>query len=519
MAITVDTLKFFTSERMTDNSDGGGRMTATPIVSGASNQIFDDLSDVDRAAGDVSVRKIYAAVTSADTDKYLDAGIVVFKPPTDENVSVVSFSTGSHYDERADLADRLEAYLLKSSLWHGALHENHIVGMRQIAVIQRVNTELPPVGKTLCLVQDEDLVTEQEQYVRVTKVTTVETTFTDDRGDYLRWIVRLDLSDALRFDFAGHQVSRFDNYTYTGKTRLRDTSVADAARYYGIVPLTAAAAVSDTTVEVASIYGQLVPATQFETAIIDARPASSTVIVDAGTRTVEVAQIAHTYKIPITPENLSLNYTAILLPKPAPQAVTVSYRAQGQWYVVQDVDGVNTLTGAGAGTINYATGSLSVTLLAIPDSGSAIIIAWGAGVHYSTPTLAEYDLDFPGWHLTLEHGGIEPNSVNITWMVGDDTKRAVSDDFGNLSGDGTGKIRYSTGELWFKPSALPDPSSTPVVTYRYGAQTEETFTPTKDGNGFVTLTTTDPITPNSVAVTYVTRREKVTAEKTTTMVG
>jgi hypothetical protein len=119
----------------------------------------------------------------------------------------------------------------------------------------------------------------------------------------------------------------------------------------------------------------------------------------------------------------------------------------------------------------------------------------------------------------LEHGGIEPNSVNITWMVGETTKRAVSDDFGNLSGDGTGRIRYSTGELWFKPSTLPDPSSTPVVTYRYGAQTEETFTPTKDGNGFVTLTTADPITPNSVAVTYVTKREKTTSEKTTTQVG
>lgn len=100
-------------------------------------------------------------------------------------------------------------------------------------------------------------------------------------------------------------------------------------------------------------------------------------------------------------------------------------------------------------------------------------------------------------------------------MNGATTLRAISDDFGNLSGDGTGRIRYSTGELWFKPTNLPDPASTPIVTYRYGAQTDETFTPTKDGNGFVTLTTADPITPKSIKVTYVTKREKTTSEKTT----
>lgn len=67
MTITVADLKFFQSERMTDNSDGGGQMTANEIESGEENQIFDDLSDVDRAAGDVSIRKIFGAVTSEDT--------------------------------------------------------------------------------------------------------------------------------------------------------------------------------------------------------------------------------------------------------------------------------------------------------------------------------------------------------------------------------------------------------------------------------------------------------------------
>src|SRR5574343_1642480 len=108
MSITVAELKFFQSERMTDESDGGGQMTDNEIVSGEDNQIFDDVSDVDRAAGDVSIRKIYAAVTSANTDKYLDAGVVVFKEPEDEAASVLILSTGDYYDEREDIKNEIE---------------------------------------------------------------------------------------------------------------------------------------------------------------------------------------------------------------------------------------------------------------------------------------------------------------------------------------------------------------------------------------------------------------------------
>src|SRR5690606_40027778 len=56
---------------------------------------------------------------------------------------------------------------------------------------------------------------------------------TDD--EFTRWVVTLSLSDALRFDFTGHSPYRIDaSINYTGKTRVRDTNVADATRYYGI---------------------------------------------------------------------------------------------------------------------------------------------------------------------------------------------------------------------------------------------------------------------------------------------
>lgn len=44
-------IRILQSERMTDNADGGGRLTGRPVTDGASNDIFDDISDLDRAAG------------------------------------------------------------------------------------------------------------------------------------------------------------------------------------------------------------------------------------------------------------------------------------------------------------------------------------------------------------------------------------------------------------------------------------------------------------------------------------
>jgi len=132
MTITVDDIKLRQSQRMTDNSDGGGRMSGVEIVSGVENQIFDDISDVDRAVGDVSIRKIYGAVASANTDKFLDAGLVVFKAPADDDVSVLAFTTGSFYDERPALADAVQRYLERSTVSPFRLKGTHNPGQRVI---------------------------------------------------------------------------------------------------------------------------------------------------------------------------------------------------------------------------------------------------------------------------------------------------------------------------------------------------------------------------------------------------
>jgi hypothetical protein len=53
MTITLADLKWKKSERLTDNDDGGGRMTGTAIVEGVVGNLFPNISRTDRAGGKV----------------------------------------------------------------------------------------------------------------------------------------------------------------------------------------------------------------------------------------------------------------------------------------------------------------------------------------------------------------------------------------------------------------------------------------------------------------------------------
>jgi len=512
MAITSANLKFYQSARMVDEDDGGGRMTVTEIVPGVENGIFDDVSDVDRAAGDVSLRKVYAAVSSTDTDKLLDAGIVVFEGPTDPNSSVLVFSTGSFYDERAAIQDHVESYLTVGVRWPALLYGDHIIGQKSIALYGLPTDPAPNNNKTLCLVKNEGENDEYRQYVRVIRTEEELRVFEDDKGPFTRKIVTCELTDPLREFFVGEEV--FRSQPITIETRIRDTVVAAAARYYGIQPLTQAAALGATSVYTPSLFAALVPALQAETAVLDVNAATDvTVEVNGGARTTSLEQVAHTQWIEVSEENQQLVYTALLLPKPYPGSVRASYRAQGSWYTLVD-DGEGTMEGQGVGTVNYLTGSVSLTLSALPDINSAILWAWGSGAHSQSPVVDLTDTSvFSGWAGTFSERPL-PGSVTVTWMSGGIEKVAADQETGAFTGDGTGKILYAQQEFYFMPNDLPDPNSTPVMTYQTGAAVTETFTPTKDSNGFVALDTSQSVRPNSCTVTWNCTRAKSEAELT-----
>jgi hypothetical protein len=78
----------------------------------------------------------------------------------------------------------------------------------------------------------------------------------------------------------------------------------------------------------------------------------------------------------VNQQTRSLTWVFQAQPLPAKATLSVEYRAQGSWYLIQD-EGAGELVGNGTGTVDYASGTVSFTLEALPDADTEIIIAWG----------------------------------------------------------------------------------------------------------------------------------------------
>lgn len=571
MPIQTGDVKLLKSAVMADVPEGGGAPTGTVIADGVSNAIFPDISELDRAGGRVSMRKTFVGVQTDDTATYFGANVIVADPPEDPRVSVTLFSTESTFDTRTQAASRVESYLNRGAEWGGFLYENHIAGQRVIQLFQRPTAELPVVGQTLVLVQNEGASNEVIQYIRATDVTSTTRKFYDavSQQDYDANVVTIELSDALRTDFTGSPAAR--TFARTGASaKVRDTTVADAGTYVGVVPLAEAAGISDFTVRAESVFSQLVPSAQIETPISDVRsngistalvptggpvtvsmtltfattqnlfvggpiyPGSLSVarngitLTDQGGRLmnsgVEVGTVDYdngiltlasnvfgtgggTHTVTFTPasvpelisdqrailvtaENRSLSHAFTLDDLPLRRSLSISYLAQGRWYVLRD-DGSGVLKGNesayGVGTINYTTGSVVVTLGALPDVGSAIVIQSFSDATTVAPnnTILTHGskvfapINTSG-QVSEERGAkpIEIGALVVAWTLGGVNKSALDDGFGNLTGDATGTVDYSAGVVRISPTILPPAGTTFLLDYDASDRLTQSVPPT-----------------------------------------
>ncbi|MFC7459193.1 hypothetical protein [Hydrogenophaga defluvii] len=583
MPIQSGDVKLLKSAVMADVPEGGGAPTGIAIADGVSNAIFPDISELDRAGGRVNLRKSFVQVATDDTDTYFGANVIVADPPQDPRVSVTLFSTEKTFDTREQAQVRIEAYLNKGPEWAGYLFENHIAGQRVIQLFQRTTDAIPNVGQTLVLIENEGLSTQKEQYIRATSVSVVERTFTyNNDQDYKAHVVTVELSDALRHDFTGSPATRA--FTRVGNaTRVRDTVVADAGTYVGVVPLTQAASVGDFTIKGASIYTQLVPSAQAETPISFVPPYAAaglpvpgavpvsytashpwtattnfnlpggclpgslsmvtdgvTVFDDAGllktasgvlgtidyangiltlnagsmssakavtyTPAALILRAPQSSEIPVTPESRSQSYVGTVTPVPQPGTLSISYMAQGRWYVLSEV-GNGSLRGLdasyGAGTFNRNTGAFVVTLGALPDVGSALVLTWNVPTQETQqPSLALKASQV--LTLTPPAGtAVQPGSLTVAWEH-DGTNTATALASGLLSGPATGSLSVAQGRVDFAPNVLPAVGTEITVNYVAGPKQEDVFShPSRNGAGTLPVTATlEAIVPGSLEVEW-----------------
>ena len=502
MPILETDIKLMKSERMYDEDDGGGRMTGNAIVGGLSNEIFPDVSELDRTYGRLNLRKIFPAVITNNVETYAGVQIIIAEPPSDPAVKSVLFqtstSTAAWSDERAAAQDKIESYITIGPLSPMRLVGNHYEGQRALLAYQLTTDPLPDVGTVLALNNET---ANLRQYVRVTGVEDIEVTYTDSDGQFIRTELTLTISDPLLADFAAGAPDRHS--TYQPATEIHRTNAIPAVSYFGISPLKAAASFGSRTLQVENYKENLLPATQAEEPLLDV-PAGNgrSLTLDAGSRDVTISQVENTASLAISAGNRGYSYVFQLLPKPAPGTLTVAFRAMGKWYKLADETGSGQLTGSGSGSIIYSTGSGAVTLAEMPDSDTDIILGWGSGDDLAVATAAT--IDPPEYRYTVAHTPIKPSSVTITWLSAGVTKTLTDNGTGVLSGAGSGWVLYADGEIVFTPTDLPDPGETPQVTYTQYAENTENFAGVVPdaATGEISLSLTDQPVAGSVRVSY-----------------
>ncbi|BBL21109.1 hypothetical protein F939_02262 [Acinetobacter radioresistens DSM 6976 = NBRC 102413 = CIP 103788] len=456
MAIETKNLVLYKSERLSDTEDGGGKYSGQMIEDGQSNNLFNDVSELDRTMGDVSLRKLFPAVTTNDTDLLMGATVFISENPKDPNVSALLFSTKSWIDERKSAQNRIENYLAKGGQAAGSPLDTHYAGMKTLQVAMFPSEVESSVGSTLVLVSKEGQALQHEQYVRITKVETRIAKMIIDDKEVEYKIATYSINDPLDQDYVGLSAKQW----YSGdksQTILRDTIVADTGKYYASSNLKSAAKVGEFTVNAESIFAQLVPSAQTETPIVDVNAAGESMVLVPG----NTAAITATYLTTIgTAQNLYIGSS--VMPS------SMSFNLFGQQ--ITDQGGLlKNMQGTQVGTIDYQRGVIQWTQAAGAGSANLSITfkpASAPNQYFQSETRpVTQQNQSANWTGVLVPPPA-PGSLSVSYMSQGKFYELKDDGSGRLSGSsasfGSGNINYETGSWSITTGALPD-VNTPIL--------------------------------------------------------
>jgi len=458
MAIETKDLVLYKSERLTDTDDGGGKYSGQIIVDGQSNNLFNDVSEMDRTMGDVSMRKIFPAVITEDTDSLMGATVFISENPQDPNVSALLFSTKNWTDERRSAQNRVENYLAKGGLIAGTPMDTHWQGMKSLQVMMFPQEVESSVGDTIVLISDEGKALEFEQYVRITKVETRIAIMVINNKNVEYKIATYTINDPLERDFVGLTARQW----YDGqasKTIIRESLVADTGEYCASVKLASDAQVGEFTVNASSMFTQLIPSAQTETPIIDVNAAGESVILVPGNDGTITANFPTTVGVS---QNLYLGSSVM------PSSIAFTLFGQP----VSDQGGLlKNSQGTQVGTIDYQRGLIQWTSAAGTGSTTLAITFKPAAApkqyfqSYAIPvTQNSQSSNWTGVLIPIP----APGSLTLSYMSQGKFYELKDDGSGQLKGVhssfGSGMINYETGSFLLTTGALPD-VDTPILAH------------------------------------------------------
>lgn len=459
MAITQNDLEILKSEIMADTPDGGGLPTGVAVIDGVSNNLFPDVSDIDRLIGRVRLRKVSLAVKTANAELLQAVRMLITELPVNPNISVFFFKPKSFADRRVDAQDKIESYLAFGSKWAGHLLETQLTGQRVIQISLDKGDQIPAVGQPLVLVQNEGQSDEFYQYLRPLKVDVVERNFQRNTETAVtRTIVTIEFGDTLSRTYNGLTVPEFYVGASTSRRAiLREARVADAAKYYSASRL-AEPVVAMTTrqVVVDSIYTQVVPSTQVETPLLQLDAANQITTQARGNGVIAVNQSV------TVAANTAFNLASGVA------VGTLSLTIGG--LTLTDVNNeIVATTGVAYASINYGTGQVAWYSNA-PMGQQTITGSYKPASEVVNVAQTDYQVvgDNAGYNFVKELAAPPvPNSLKISYtvqgnnyLVHDNGRGLLIDDNGN----GRGTLQGSTALL--STEAIPDAGS--YITYSFG---------------------------------------------------
>ncbi|WP_428243012.1 hypothetical protein [Gynuella sp.] len=454
MAIASTDVKLMQPERITDESDGGGQMTGNEIVDGDVNNMFDDVSRLDRTYGRVSLRKAFLKVDTANADKYLGSHVILGSQPADPNVSALIFDTGNFYDERAAAQDDVESYVVRGPVLPLYIYGDQLKGQKSIITYQQQTSKQPEIGDVIMLRNEDDNV---EQYVQITDITESEEVYTYYRSydvTYVNFTVRqliLQLSAPLNYDFV---CSAGIKPVQTSGTAIYSSQTADSAKYYGTTTLASAITKGNSAIYVSGTFAPLLPTATNETVYSDQNIGDTIgAIIAGGSSKVTLPTITLTSGSPI---DLTLP-TAIVY---GSLEITINgvKHVDDAGVLVQDgtsAEGYLTDT-----SIDYQSGIISGT----PAGNYSCIIKYQPGTKVVNVPMTGY-IDITDSNRAFNYVfSLSPVPVAGTFKLEyqylDKWYTIEDDGTGSLSGDGSGTVNYDTGSVVATLLVQPDASST-----------------------------------------------------------
>lgn len=448
MAINASDIVILKSERLTDEPNGGGQMTATVVQTGDVNNMFDDISRPTLAGGGVSIRKMYGAVRSATVDKALGALMIVLKDAQSDNVSTLLFNTNDHYDTRAQARDKIEQFVVlgrRSSLKPVGTQRKD---QTSIVLYTENGRDVPRVGETLVL-KSTTQGNEFEQTVKITNVSSSSEEYTyvvsPSVLKFRATEVVVEISQPLAHTFAGSD----PRPGITHATEVFKTESNAKAKYYGIKPLAAAAASGDSKVVADGIFTPIIPNATKESAALD-QPVgllTKTVIGSGAIKTKNLgSKSAGTYLFTLpsawVPGSLRLNASGSI------------YKDSGS--ELELTTGVERLSDV---VVNAARGEISITL----QAGVTLSCEYQPGSSVELmPYTAAFNIDQTNRQLTYTTQ-LEPaplrGSVRVEFQYLGQWYELRDDGDGKLLGSGSGSVNYNTGSTSFNLPGEPDAGS------------------------------------------------------------